>query len=74
MFLTSKLKALQEKAKSDPILTQEEVCQLMQTSVSTLYRLRKAGDGPAWIRVRSAIKYRRSAVEAYLQNAERLPT
>lgn len=70
MFFTNKLKALQEQAHADPILTQEEVCQLMQTSLSTLYRMRKNGDGPAWIKVRSAIKYRRSAVAEYLANAE----
>lgn len=61
---------LNARALADPVLTQDEVCQLIQISLSTLYRMRRAGDGPAWIRVRGAIKYRRSAVEAYLADAE----
>lgn len=69
MKLDQTLADLNARALADPVLTQEQVCQLMRT----LYRMRKSGDGPAWIRVRGAIKYRRSAVEAYLQNGERLP-
>jgi hypothetical protein len=42
----------------------------MQTSLSTLYRMRRNSDGPAWIRVRGAIRYRHSAVLEYLASAE----
>lgn len=64
------LTILQTNALSDPLLTQGEFCELMQVSFATAYRMRRAGTGPAWLRVRGAIRYRHSAVLTYLAQAE----
>lgn len=64
------LESLQARAAADPLLSQDQVCAALQVSLSTLYRLRKDGDGPAWVRVRGAIRYRASAVRSYLEAAE----
>ena len=61
---------LQKQAAADPLLSQDQVCEALQISLSTLYRMRKSGQGPAWIRVRGAIRYRASAVRIYLDAAE----
>lgn len=70
MNLSEQLNTLQERALSDPLLTQEQVSRLTGASISTLYRLRRAGTGPAWIRLGGGIKYRHSAVLEFLGKAE----
>jgi predicted DNA-binding transcriptional regulator AlpA len=70
MTFNDRLKTLQERALSDPLLTQEQVSNLLGASISTLYRLRRTGTGPAWIKIGGAIKYRHSSVQAYLDTAE----
>lgn len=64
------LNTLKINAASDRLLTIQEVCDLLQVSTSTLFRMRRAGNGPAWVRVRGAMRYRHSAVLAYLAQAE----
>jgi predicted DNA-binding transcriptional regulator AlpA len=70
MNFDKQLAAYQELALSDPLLTQAQVSGLLGASISTLYRLRRAGTGPAWIKIGGAIKYRHSAVLEYLDAAE----
>ena len=50
----------------DRLLTVEDVCELTQLSPATLYRFRRDGSGPAWLRIGNSIRYRRSQVMAFL--------
>lgn len=64
------LQVLRERGLADPLLSQAEVCELMQVSAATLYRMRRSGAGPAWVKLGGTIRYRHSAVLEYLANAE----
>jgi len=48
------------------LLTQSEAAELLRISERTLERLRVSGTGPKFIRIRHAIRYRQSDVEAWL--------
>lgn len=70
MNLNQTFKSLQKRALADPMLTPTDAGQLMGISVSTLYRLRRSGTGPAWIKLGGKVRYRTSAIQAYLDAAE----
>lgn len=55
----------------DPLLTVDQVCLRLQVSKATLGRWRSAGVGPASFLVGDRVRYRRSAVEAYIADQER---
>jgi excisionase family DNA binding protein len=55
----------------DPLLTVDEVSTRLNVPRGTLYRWRHYGnEGPVSIKVGSAVRYRESAVEAYLKRQE----
>ena len=53
-------------ARSDELLTLQEVAMWLRVPPSTLYQWRYKGDGPRGIRVGRYVRYRRSEVEAFL--------
>ncbi|NUT48094.1 MAG: helix-turn-helix domain-containing protein [Saccharothrix sp.] len=56
----------------DPLLTVDEVSARLNVPKGTLYRWRHYdSDGPKSIKVGSGVRYRESAVEAYLQQQEK---
>ena len=56
----------------DEILTEREVSDWLGVSEPTLFRHRRDGTGPVFIRLSTRrVAYRKSAVEAWLQNRER---
>ena len=58
---------------SDPLLTMKEVAELLRTSVSSLRQWRHKGIGPASILIGGRVRYRSSAVEAYLNSRTSRP-
>jgi excisionase family DNA binding protein len=55
------------KLNSDPLLVEHDAASFLGVSVSTLRRLRASDGGPAYIRIGHLIRYRESALEAYLE-------
>jgi predicted DNA-binding transcriptional regulator AlpA len=56
---------------NDEILTECEVCSWLGVSEPTLFRHRRDGTGPKFIRLSARrVGYRRSAVEAWLSQRE----
>jgi predicted DNA-binding transcriptional regulator AlpA len=51
----------------DPLLTIEQVSDWLGKPKNTLYAWRTRGLGPQCIKVGNSLRYRRSAVEAYLE-------
>jgi predicted DNA-binding transcriptional regulator AlpA len=57
---------------ADEILTEREVSDWLGVSEPTLFRHRRDGTGPVFIRLSTRrVAYRRSAVEAWLRERER---
>lgn len=48
------------------LLTTIEAARKLRLSVRTLERLRVAGDGPAFVKVRKSVRYRETDLEAWL--------
>ncbi|WP_084801220.1 AlpA family phage regulatory protein [Bradyrhizobium sp. Tv2a-2] len=56
---------------NDQILSEREVCSWLGVSEPTLFRHRRNGTGPKFIRLSAKrVGYRRSAVEAWLSGRE----
>ncbi|MDN3518168.1 helix-turn-helix domain-containing protein [Aquisalimonas lutea] len=56
----------------DRLLTVRETAQMLGYSRTQLWRMRKAGQGPAWLRVgRGHIRYSRNDVEAWMERQRR---
>jgi hypothetical protein len=49
----------------DPVFTTDEAARELKVSISFLAKARMTGTGPAFIRLGRAIRYRKSALEAY---------
>jgi excisionase family DNA binding protein len=54
----------------DVLLTEAEVADLLRVSPRTVRRWRNEGTGPPALRVGRRIRYRRSAVEAWLDRRD----
>ena len=54
----------------DRLLTLNEVAELTGLAPQTLWRLRQRGEGPASFRLRNRVRYRESALEAWLAEQE----
>jgi excisionase family DNA binding protein len=52
---------------SDRLMTMAEVSDLLGIPVSTLYGWRHRGEGPAGYRIGRHVRYRRAAVEAWIE-------
>lgn len=56
---------------NDKVLTEREVCNWLSVSEPTLFRHRRDGTGPKFIRLSARrVGYRHSAVEAWLSQRE----
>ena len=51
----------------DKLMSLRDVSEMLGITVQTLYRWRYKGDGPAGYRVGRHVRYRREAVEAWLE-------
>jgi excisionase family DNA binding protein len=51
---------------TDKLLTQQQLAAELQVSLRTLERWRQEGNGPAFIRVGRAPRYRRADIDAWL--------
>jgi excisionase family DNA binding protein len=54
-----------------PLLTLDEVAELLGIPASTLYRWRSEGDGPPSFRVGRVVRYDSADLEAWLQRQKR---
>ena len=52
---------------SERLMTLLEVSQLLGVPVATLYRWRHRGEGPSGSRIGRHVRYRRAAVEAWIE-------
>jgi excisionase family DNA binding protein len=55
----------------DKLMSLTDVSEMLGIPVHTLYRWRYKGDGPVGYRVGRHVRYRREAVEAWLEQAGR---
>lgn len=62
--------AMRQLGLSDPLIPQNLAAKYLAVSTATLARLRRSGGGPTWVTVRGAIKYRRSALEQFIEQSE----
>jgi excisionase family DNA binding protein len=51
----------------DKLMSLTDISEMLDIPVQTLYRWRSKGDGPAGYRVGRHVRYRREAVEAWLE-------
>lgn len=59
----------------DPLLSPQEVSQILGWSLQTLKKKRRTGDGPNFVRLSSRrVAYRRGAVECWLRDRSRSQT
>ena len=58
----------------DPLLKEAETAKFLNLKVATLRRWRWSGDGPIFVKLGGAVRYRRSHLEAYIQTQLRQST
>jgi excisionase family DNA binding protein len=56
---------------AEELLTQQQLADELQVSLRTLERWRQDGTGPAYIRVGRSPRYRRSDIDAWLEQQRR---
>ena len=56
------------------LLREQEVADFLNLKVATLRRWRWSGDGPPFIKLNGAVRYRRSDLEAYIDAQRRHST
>lgn len=54
--------------KAEPLLTTEEVADLLRVPVTTVYNWRTRGEGPPGLRVGRHIRFRREDVDAWIRD------
>lgn len=52
---------------SDRLMTLSEVAEMLGVPVATLYRWRHRGEGPRGYRIGRHVRYRRAAVDAWVE-------
>ncbi|HEY5785022.1 MAG TPA: helix-turn-helix domain-containing protein [Microlunatus sp.] len=52
---------------SEPLISITDVSEMLGVPVATLYRWRYLGEGPPGYRIGRHVRYRRSAVEAWIE-------
>jgi predicted DNA-binding transcriptional regulator AlpA len=55
----------------EPLLTEKEVAKLLNVSVATVRRRRRAGQPPEWIKLNASVRYRRETVRRFIAAQER---
>jgi predicted DNA-binding transcriptional regulator AlpA len=48
-----------------PLLTQDELAELLKLSVRTIERLRVSGTGPKFLKIRNSVRYRPEDVQSW---------
>jgi predicted DNA-binding transcriptional regulator AlpA len=62
---------MKSQSGNDPLLTPPEVAAILKVSLSWLAKARMRGDGPAFLKIGRAVRYRMSAIEEYLRGRGR---
>lgn len=57
---------LEYRPASPPLLTADQLAAWLQVSVRSLWRMRSAGDVPAPVRIRGAVRWRAADIEGWL--------
>jgi len=68
------LKAAPELNSGERLLTPKEVANFLRLSVSWLAKARMRGDGPPYVKLGRAIRYRKGALVQWLRSRQRLST
>ena len=55
----------------EPLLTEKEVAKLLNVSVATIRRRRRAGQAPEWIKLNASVRYRYETVRQFIAAQER---
>ncbi len=58
----------------DPLLTEGDLARELQVRANYLAKLRVRGDGPRFVKLGGKVRYRRSALQAWLEARERSST
>lgn len=57
----------------DPLYDPQPAAEYLTKSVPTLARWRNLGEGPAYVKIGRAIKYRKSALDRFIDDCTRRP-
>jgi len=68
------LKAAPELNSGERLLTPKEAANFLRLSVSWLAKARMRGDGPPYVKLGRAIRYREGALVQWLRSRQRLST
>jgi predicted DNA-binding transcriptional regulator AlpA len=68
------LKAAPELNSGERLLTPKEAANFLRLSVSWLAKARMRGDGPPYVKLGRAIRYRKGALVQWLRSRQRLST
>jgi predicted site-specific integrase-resolvase len=55
----------------EPLLTERDVAELLNVSVATIRRRRRAGQPPEWIKFNASVRYQRETVRRFIAERER---
>jgi excisionase family DNA binding protein len=50
-----------------PLLTQQEVAEVLQVSLKTVLRMRQKGTGPRWVKVAGLVRYPEADLEEWIR-------
>jgi predicted DNA-binding transcriptional regulator AlpA len=56
------------------LLNERQAAQLLNIKVATLRRWRRAGKGPAFLKIGGAVRYDRAELEGFIASARRMST
>lgn len=59
---------LQGNVKSDQLLTQQQVSEVLQIKVGTLQNWRADGEGPPFVKIGGAVRYRRQDLDQWIES------
>lgn len=65
------MKNLNAQEKTADLMTKQEVIKYLNISATSLYRLSKTDDFPRELRLAGAIRYRKNAIDAWLEAQEK---
>lgn len=73
--LSGEGEAVEELGRAEPLLTPPEAAALLSVGVRTLERWRREGSGPVYLQLsRKTIRYRQTAILAFVYDSERRNT
>lgn len=57
-----------QNPKSDQLLTQQQVSEVLQIKVGTLQNWRADGEGPPFVKIGGAVRYRRQDLDQWIES------